>query len=414
MATPLRFLRRRRQPKGGAAAKTTFFQPAGHEAAQPGERTSFFAPAFVQTKLTVNQPGDAHEQEADKMAEQVVQRKTEPDEEKVQRKAEPDEEKVQKKEEKEDEKPVQRKTEPDEEKVQKKEEKEDEKPIQKKAVPSASGPASAVPVSARQLRGTKGQGSVLPTATLTEMSQAFGHDFTNVRIHTTSQAEQLSHELRAQAFTHGSDIYFNAGKYNPETTDGKRLLAHELTHVVQQDGSKSGAVQRYPVPGSLPCNEVVGWLNSNSPYAPEWAQTHCTYAFNGQLTIRYQTLPDGTVRATVSGSPRLSVAKSCPIDSPAWSPTARPDRAAEVAAWSAMKTQLTAHEREHQRIGEDHRLEAQTNFRAVQFAVTGSDQADALQQIQTRVNELQQQWNASAQADQDAIDPFRGANLACP
>jgi hypothetical protein len=404
MATPLRFLRRRRrQPKGGATPQASFFRNPAHETAQTGEQTPFFAPAFVQTKLTVNQPGDAQEQEADQMAEHVVQRKADKEDEKVQRQ-----------DEKKDEKPVQRKAEPEEEKIQRKEAGEDEKPIQKKAAPSATPSASAAPVSAGQLHNTKGQGSTLPAATLTEMSQAFGHDFQSVRIHTNSQAEQLSHELQAQAFTHGTDIYFNAGKYNPETADGKRLLAHELTHVVQQNGTQLEAIQRYPVPGELPCDEVVDWMNANSPYAPEWAETRCTYSFNGQLGIRYQTQPDGSVEATVSGSPRLSVSKRCPIDSPTWTPTARPNRAAEIAAWRTMKTTLMAHERDHQRIGEEQRVLAQQNYRAVRFSVTGSDRADAQQQVQDRVAEIQQQGQAAAQAEQDAIDPFRGAVLTCP
>jgi len=49
----------------------------------------------------------------------------------------------------------------------------------------------------------------------------------------------MNKELNAQAFTHGRDIYFNAGKYDPESTQGKKLLAHELTHVVQQTGAKT-------------------------------------------------------------------------------------------------------------------------------------------------------------------------------
>jgi len=66
----------------------------------------------------------------------------------------------------------------------------------------------------------------------------FGVDFSGVRVHTDSNAVQMNRELNAQAFTHGRDIYFGAGKYNLGTTSGKRLLAHELTHVVQQNDRK--------------------------------------------------------------------------------------------------------------------------------------------------------------------------------
>jgi hypothetical protein len=70
------------------------------------------------------------------------------------------------------------------------------------------------------------------------MEPRFGNDFSSVRIHTGSNAVQMNKELHAQAFTHGSDLYFNEGKYNPGSNSGKQLLAHELTHVVQQTGAK--------------------------------------------------------------------------------------------------------------------------------------------------------------------------------
>ncbi|MCA6364292.1 MAG: DUF4157 domain-containing protein [Bacteroidetes bacterium] len=66
------------------------------------------------------------------------------------------------------------------------------------------------------------------------MEQRFGVSFAAVRIHTDSQAIRLCNELGAHAFAYGSNIFFNAGKYDPESTEGKRLLAHELTHVIQQ------------------------------------------------------------------------------------------------------------------------------------------------------------------------------------
>jgi hypothetical protein len=66
------------------------------------------------------------------------------------------------------------------------------------------------------------------------MEPRFGADFGGVRVHTDGSAVQMSRDLQAQAFTTGQDIYFGAGKYAPESEDGKRLLAHELTHVVQQ------------------------------------------------------------------------------------------------------------------------------------------------------------------------------------
>ena len=86
------------------------------------------------------------------------------------------------------------------------------------------------------IQETKGQGMPLPEEIRTEMQSKFEADFTKVRIHTDAMAIKLSALLNAQAFTHGYDIYFNRGKYDPYSKSGKHLLAHELTHVVQQKG----------------------------------------------------------------------------------------------------------------------------------------------------------------------------------
>ena len=71
------------------------------------------------------------------------------------------------------------------------------------------------------------------------MEGHLGADLGDVRVHTGGKADQLNRSVQAEAFTTGSDVFFKSGKYAPESTDGKRLLGHELTHVVQQ---RSGAV----------------------------------------------------------------------------------------------------------------------------------------------------------------------------
>ncbi len=80
-------------------------------------------------------------------------------------------------------------------------------------------------------------GQPLEPAVLGDMEQRFGFDFSNVRIHADSQAHQSAQSLSAHAFTLGSDIVFNQGQYRPDSGDGQRLLAHELAHVVQQQGN---------------------------------------------------------------------------------------------------------------------------------------------------------------------------------
>jgi hypothetical protein len=78
----------------------------------------------------------------------------------------------------------------------------------------------------------------------------FGHDFSNVRVHVDSVAEQSTHGLHAKAYTTGHNIVFGAGQFAPETQEGRRLIAHELTHVVQQSRLHNSAqgIQRWPWP----------------------------------------------------------------------------------------------------------------------------------------------------------------------
>lgn len=103
-----------------------------------------------------------------------------------------------------------------------------------------------------RLNGTKGTGQPLPEKVKNEMSSKIGVDFNGVKVHTDHAAIQMNREIGAQAFTHGSDIYFNQGKYNPENLAGRHLLAHELTHVVQQNSMK---IQRSLLQSGDECEE---------------------------------------------------------------------------------------------------------------------------------------------------------------
>ncbi|MEO6977135.1 MAG: DUF4157 domain-containing protein, partial [Mucilaginibacter sp.] len=95
------------------------------------------------------------------------------------------------------------------------------------------------------LNSSKSGGAPLPAGTKTFMEGAFQTDFSSVRIHTDSRAAEMSKGIQARAFTHGNDIYFNTGQFTPENAEGKRLLAHELTHVVQQQsGVATSLLQR--------------------------------------------------------------------------------------------------------------------------------------------------------------------------
>lgn len=110
---------------------------------------------------------------------------------------------------------------------------------------------NATPTFEARLNMSRGKGHSLPEETRAFMEARFGQDFSDVRAHSGAEAADLNRELQAQAFTHGHDIFFGIGKYSPRTRNGKHLLAHELTHVVQQEASLSvaegGSIQRFPV-----------------------------------------------------------------------------------------------------------------------------------------------------------------------
>jgi len=241
----------------------------------------------VQTKLTVSKPGDSSEQEADSMANRVMampetalQRSGHPDEPKelqaspqLQRQSEEEEEPLQTQaepEEKEEgllqpfnmlsrqteEEPVQMQAEEEEEiQAQSMEEEEiqtqtaeeeepqanqlmrqpeeEEEELQAKSMSAAGNRTAPTGMQGRLEANCEG-GQPLPDSTRTFMENRFGADFSGVRVHTGPDATQMNSKLHAQAFTRRWNIYFNEGKFNPETSDGRRLLAHELTHVIQQ------------------------------------------------------------------------------------------------------------------------------------------------------------------------------------
>ncbi|MDN3689969.1 eCIS core domain-containing protein [Cyclobacterium jeungdonense] len=222
---------------------------------------------FFQAKLQVGQPGDKYEQEADAMADQVVQRSSESQlEEKtdslqtqektaneVQKKAHPAVDiqplplaanvtPVFRSEA--DEEPA-----PEDEMLQKQEEEVywDALPGEH-AFPGEQGAGmvqrkedadSEINTHLESQISQKSGGSAMDPTTRKGMESGFGADFSQVNVHTDAQAVQMSQDLGAQAFTHGRDIYFNEGKYNPSSQSGQHLLAHELTHTIQQGASSS-------------------------------------------------------------------------------------------------------------------------------------------------------------------------------
>ncbi len=87
---------------------------------------------------------------------------------------------------------------------------------------------------ARAIHAKRGSGESLDPSTASSLGKSMGHDFSDVNIHRDQESDHLNKSVQAEAFTTGKDIFFREGKYDPVSNEGQKLLAHELTHVVQQ------------------------------------------------------------------------------------------------------------------------------------------------------------------------------------
>lgn len=101
------------------------------------------------------------------------------------------------------------------------------------------GPAEITPEFQSKLESSKGNGETLPGNVQQEIGNKMGTDFGDVKVHTDSEAHSMNESLNAKAFTNGNDIYFRNGEYNPGSTQGKELLTHELVHTVQQNSEST-------------------------------------------------------------------------------------------------------------------------------------------------------------------------------
>jgi len=95
----------------------------------------------------------------------------------------------------------------------------------------------------------RGGGNSLDSGVRGQMEGALGADFSGVRVHVDTQADSLNRSLSARAFTTGQDIFFRQGAYEPGSSSGRELIAHELTHVVQQDGEHVHRAMTVSQPG---------------------------------------------------------------------------------------------------------------------------------------------------------------------
>lgn len=193
----------------------SLFKPSVKENQPATIKQAGKAQTFFQPKLTVNEPGDVYEQQADAMADRVMRMPAPVDaffstaQNALQRKCAHCEE---------EEKQVQRKE------------------TNKQQTSAGTGLEDYV-----SSIGNSGQN--LPAESKQFFEPRFGYDFSNVKIHTGEAAAKSAQSVNALAYTTGNNIVFDSGRYAPQTDAGKKLLAHELTHVVQQGGD--GVIRRY-------------------------------------------------------------------------------------------------------------------------------------------------------------------------
>ena len=201
-----------------------------------GERLS-----SVQPKLTISQPGDKYEQEADRIADTVMRI---PDQS-VQRQADPNRE--------------------EEELLQ-------TKPAAHSVILQGYGDSSEVPTGVQE--ASSAPGKALDRATRAFMEPRFGHDFSKVRVHDGTKAAESAQSVNALAYTVGNHVVFGEGQYAPYSSAGRRLLAHELTHVVQQvqpPGGEEAAdrqLARSSMPGKL-------GISHRDPYVARQGDESC-------------------------------------------------------------------------------------------------------------------------------------------
>jgi len=242
---------------------------------------------FFQAKLTVNEPGDAYEQEADAVADRVMRMPdpvAAPTFHKVsisglQRKCASceEEEKVQRKESEEDEQPVQLKRISDFTIQRQCDSCEEE--VQRKEAGTDGGGMTAPSIVSEVISGN---GSPLDKGTRQFMESRMGQDFSNVQIHTDGKAAASAQSINALAYTSGPHIVFNSGQYQPHTDGGKRLLAHELVHTAQQGGSIKRQAESEVAPASV-CADKSSETPVEEPKGPE-TETSIPDNFKGGKT----------------------------------------------------------------------------------------------------------------------------------
>ena len=293
------------------------------------------SPPPLQPKLTIGAPNDKYEQEADRVAAQVVQRIHSPaanlptekrayQAQSVQRQAWPEQPVLQMQP------TLQRETLPDEDDelqmkpmIQRLEMAEDDE-LQMKPMPQRSAMPPGVKLQMKSassegvvegnaspdleagIQQARGNGQALVPHLQIQIGQAMGADFSGVRVHTDTQSDQFNRSIQAKAFTTGQDIFFRQGAYQPGSQSGQELIAHELTHVVQQNGQ---SVQR---------KSTMSPLNQQDPTADKVSSDFTEHQIiqsqseEAEITNTYRDQITKTIPPTSVASRQLLVQRALP------------------------------------------------------------------------------------------------------
>ncbi len=213
--------------------------------------------AVIQTKLTVGAANDVYEQQADRVAAQVMRTPALATAPIAQRAAEEDELQA---------KPL-------------------ASTLITPLVQRSGGSFEAGAEFENRLASARGSGMSLPEPTRDFMEQRMGADFSGVKVHTDAQSDQLNQSIQAKAFTTGRDVFFRNGAYQPGSQEGQQLLAHELTHVVQQGAaSRTGQRKVNKVQAKL----MAGEMPISQPASTGVVQRAIGYEFETNFKVEKQ------------------------------------------------------------------------------------------------------------------------------
>jgi hypothetical protein len=231
----------------------------------------------IQAKLNIGEPNDKYEKEADETAAKVVQQINTPLQDQS---------------------------------VQRQESMEEEDELQMKSLiqrrEDVGGGVASTDLES-SIQSARGSGQSLDGSLSEKLGQAMGADFSGVKVHTDSQSDQLNKSIQAKAFTTGQDVFFRQGAYDPSSRGGQELIAHELTHVVQQGSAKKNAVQKTSSINSIQIVPNTSIQRETEMEEDDWSrESAANYMMNKQDGLGGQNKANASVWYNTMFSPGLA------------------------------------------------------------------------------------------------------------